>query len=246
MGQKYAAYNSSGAIIAFYDSVDSPVPSSVTSTLAITDAQWMACLTTPGYTVVSGSLVAPATPTDAQLLADAQASQIAILSASCAAAITDGFTSSALGSAYTYPAKATDQQNLTASVLASLMAISQAGTWVASTSYTAGTLIVANGSLYTCTISGPSGASAPTWPTVNGTTVTDGTAVWELWTTPFWCENSGGTWAWVNHNAAQIQQVGVDAKSAILSCMGQNAALAAQVAAATTIAAVQAIVWPSA
>jgi hypothetical protein len=42
MGQKFAAYNPSGAIIAFYDSVDSPAPQSVTA-IEITDAQRQTC-----------------------------------------------------------------------------------------------------------------------------------------------------------------------------------------------------------
>lgn len=59
--------------------------------------------------------------TPAQLLADAQASRIAILSTACAAQIYAGFSSAALGTAYTYPAKDKDQTNLIASVTASLV-----------------------------------------------------------------------------------------------------------------------------
>ena len=129
------------------------------------------------------------TPT-AVPLAGAQQQQIDVISIACQASIYAGFSSSALGSAHTYPAKDTDQQNLTASVLASLM---------------------------------PGLASN--------------------WTTPFWCADSNGDWAYVDHSAAQIQQVGQDGKTAILAALSKNQTLAAQVMAATTVAQVQAIVW---
>jgi hypothetical protein len=78
MGQKFAAYDSTGAIVAFYDSVDSPASQGVTA-IAITDSQWQTCISTPGYTVSNGELVAPAAPTPAQLLSVAQASQAALI-----------------------------------------------------------------------------------------------------------------------------------------------------------------------
>ncbi|MFM0060628.1 hypothetical protein PQR64_33895 [Paraburkholderia phytofirmans] len=122
MGQKYAAYDANGNITAFYDSIDSPVPAEVANVLKLTDAQWQACINEPGkWCAPAGVLTAVPAPSVAQQLASAQAAQIAALSASCAAAIVAGFTSTALGSVYTYPSKLTDQQNLSASVLASLM-----------------------------------------------------------------------------------------------------------------------------
>jgi hypothetical protein len=57
MGQKHAATNEDGVII-FYDSLDSPPPSGVT-TLAITDEVWQEILSNPGYTIVDGGLVPP-------------------------------------------------------------------------------------------------------------------------------------------------------------------------------------------
>jgi hypothetical protein len=63
------------------------------------------------------------------------------------------------------------------------------------------------------------------------------------WTTPFWCADSAGVWAFRDHTASQIQQVGIDGKSAILAAMAKNAMLAEEVAAATTVAAVQSIIW---
>lgn len=63
------------------------------------------------------------------------------------------------------------------------------------------------------------------------------------WTTPFWCMDAAGAWAFVPHTAAQIQQVGADGKAAVVTALEKNAALAAQVMADTTVAAVQAVAW---
>ncbi|KVN76049.1 phage tail protein [Burkholderia ubonensis] len=43
MGQKYAAFSEQGAITAFYDSADSPVPQGV-SVVAISEQQWLALI----------------------------------------------------------------------------------------------------------------------------------------------------------------------------------------------------------
>lgn len=75
MGQKYASYNTSRAVIAYYDSKDSPPPATAT-VLAITDAQWQAALASQyPVTVENDVLVIPAGPT----LAQAQATQVALL-----------------------------------------------------------------------------------------------------------------------------------------------------------------------
>lgn len=126
----------------------------------------------------------------AQSLSDLKTQKINELTSLCGQSIVSGFTSSALGSDYHYPSKQTDQQNLTASVLASML------------------------------------------PSVTSS-----------WSTPFWCEDSNGNWAFVDHTAAQIQTVGEDAKTAILTCQSKLEQLKAQVNSATTKTAVNAISW---
>ncbi|KWF81318.1 DUF4376 domain-containing protein [Burkholderia cepacia] len=86
MGQKFAAYDSAGAVVAFYDSIDSPVPDGIEA-VEITEAQWQAAASTPGYTVVSGVLTAPAAPTASALLAAARSAQKAVIDAAYAVAI---------------------------------------------------------------------------------------------------------------------------------------------------------------
>ena len=145
-----------------------------------------------GATYANGVFTPPAPVEPVVTLKEAKAAKTAELSAACQTDIYSGFHSSALGADYLYPAKATDQQNLASSVLASIL---------------------------------------PGQP--------------DDLTTPFWCADAAGAWAFRLHTAAQIQDVGKDAKARILACMGQNVALAAQVAAAETVEAVQAIVWVS-
>ncbi|MDO5940653.1 DUF4376 domain-containing protein [Burkholderia cepacia] len=195
MGKKLAAYDSTSAaaikpIIAFYDSVTSPPPGDA-STVEITDAQWQTCLSQQGQWGVSGDALAQVPPpTTAQQLASAQAEQIARVDSACAMEICAGFASSALGQLHGYPSKPTDQQNLSASVLASLIPNRPAG-----------------------------------------------------WTTSFWCADSNGVWAYREHTAEQIQQVGMDGKAAISASIARKIQLEQQIMAAATVDAIKQIVW---
>lgn len=115
-------------------------------------------------------------------LAEAQATQTATLRAACAAAITSGFSSSALGAAHAYPSAETDQRNL----------FSAAASTVASS---------------------------------------------------LWCKDASGAWSFVTHTQAQAQAVLADFNVMRNAAQMKLAPLLAEVSAATTVAAVQAVVW---
>lgn len=110
MSQKLAAYDATtGAITGLYDSVDSPAPKGA-SVIDLTDSQWQACISTPGYTVKGGVLFAPAPPTAAQQLAQAQAVQVLSLEAAYVKAITtDVAFTTAAGVSKTYQADSASQ-----------------------------------------------------------------------------------------------------------------------------------------
>lgn len=63
------------------------------------------------------------------------------------------------------------------------------------------------------------------------------------WTTAFWCRDEAGVWGFRAHSAAEIQQVGRDAKTHVLACQTKLGALNQQIAAATTAEAVSAATW---
>lgn len=65
-----------------------------------------------GDTYANGVFTAAAIVIVPPTLAESQSAQIGLISMDCGNAITSGFTSSALGTAYTYPSKMTDQTNL--------------------------------------------------------------------------------------------------------------------------------------
>jgi len=126
---------------------------------------------------------------DLQLKAARQA-QISQVTLDCQAEIIGGFTSKALGALYTYPSTLTDQQNLSANVVSSLVHNLPAD-----------------------------------------------------WTTKQLCADSSGTWAYRDHTAAQIQQVGEDGKAAIMALLQKKNDLVAKIEAAASLADVQSVKW---
>lgn len=67
MGQKFAAYDATGEIIAFYDDVDSPAPQGV-NTIPLSTDQWQACISGSGtYLVQNDALVLAPVDSNAEL-----------------------------------------------------------------------------------------------------------------------------------------------------------------------------------
>ena len=234
MGQKYASYNSSGAVIAYYDSLDSPPPATAT-VIEITDTEWQAALASPyPVTVANGALVIPTGPT----LAQAQATQSALIkqgfnTATAKIPFTINGVNYALDTAQ--PKQAAD----TAIVVAANNAMNHPVLWAASTPVAQYAVQLVGSSYLFCTVAGTTGTTAPTPPTTFGTPVTDGGVTWELYGRTL--EMSDGTHATftVQELISIFQQVEVY----IHYQKNQKLNLLAQIAAATTVSAVQAIVW---
>ena len=128
-----------------------------------------------------------------------------------------------------------------ASASASQILIMRNQQWAASTAVTAmQSYAVVAGSLLICSTSGTTGTAAPTPPTAFGTPVTDGTAAWELYGRSFDLVG-GGT---VTLTAQEIITATMQIEAYIHAMKQQRGSLLAQIAAATTVADVQAIVWP--
>jgi len=210
-----------------------------TETLTVTADEW--ANQSGQWYVVNGALTQtnPYAPTAAQLLAQAQAAQISALKQSWAKAlavvpVTINGTTYQIDNS---PARQTANLNLAVS-MQTVMA--QAPAWKASTAVAAGSYCNLNGVYLYCSTAGTTGSSAPTPPTTFGTPVTDGTAAWELL----------GRHVWLATGTMQLftpQEVLSGAMQMEAYMHQQNVtldSLMAQVNAATTVAAVQAVVWP--
>ena len=112
------------------------------------------------------------------LLQQAQSAQIALVTQGYNKA-TDYVPVTINGTAYQVDNTA-GKQALNLSLAITANAMLQSPAWAASTEYGAGTYCSVSGVILFCSTAGKSGTSAPTPPTTFGTTVTDGTAAWEL------------------------------------------------------------------
>ena len=217
-----------------------PDPPSGTDALVVTTDEWSN--QAGAWYVVNGALTQtnPNAPTAAQLLAQAQAARSAtirqdFLSAVQSAPITIN------GTDYQIDLAGPNATGNLASASASQILIMRNPQWAASTAVTAMQSFAAVAeSLLICSTSGTTGTTAPAPPTAFGTPVADGTAEWELYGRTFDLVG-GGT---VTLTAQEIITATMQIEAYIHAMKQQRNALLAQIQAAQTVSAVQAVVWP--
>ena len=199
---------------------------------AVTEAQMQ---NASQWSLVNGAIV--------QNLSAIKTAQIATLTAAAEQAIQAGFVSSANGTALTYTLSFNDQRRALMSGQVAMSAMARAGSWAASTPYTANQIVLVAGQYYICRVAGTTGATLPTdWPTACDTPMTDGDVTWFLFGLQLNTIQSGvKTKVWLT--AQQIEAVFIDGANWVNACDQQLATLSAQVMAATTVSDVQAIVW---
>ncbi len=126
-----------------------------------------------------------------------------------------------------------------AMVVAANNAISHPVAWTAGATVAQYAVQEVNGVFLFCLIGGTTGTTAPTPPTTFGATVTDNTVTWELYGRDL--ELVGG--AYMTFTPQEILAIFLQVEVYIHLCKNQLQALLAQIMAATTVSAVEAIVW---
>ena len=219
-------FDSSGNPISGWEAPDSayPVPVDVTLCTEAQNADYLA------WTLVNGSLV--------QSLPYAKAVQSALIKQGFANAVAAiPFTIN--GTNYTLDTAQSKQAADMAIVVAANNALNHPVSWVASTSVAQYAVQLVGSSYLFCTVAGTTGTTAPTPPTTFGTPVTDGTVTWELYGRTLELSDGSHATFTVQELISIFQQVEVY----IHYQKNQKLSLLAQIAAATTVSAVQAIVW---
>ena len=212
-------------------------PPAGTDTLTVTAAEW--ANQAGAWYVVNGALTQtnPYAPTAAQLLAQAQAAQKALVTKGYNAA-TDYVPVTIDGT--TYQADNTQsKQALNLSLAITANAMLQSPAWAASTEYGAGTYCSVSGVILFCSTAGKSGTSAPTPPTTFGTTVTDGTAAWELLGRKVYLQ--GGSFVYMTPQ--QLMSAFQQGELYLHQMSDQLESLKVQINSASTVSAVQSVIW---
>lgn len=169
------------------------------------------------------------------------------LAANYAAAAQRDYPSAALGAAHTYPADVVSKLYMTARNTQALILLAGVGGWRANVPAAMDEVVrpsADNGWAYRCMTAGTTGNAEPAWPMAADATVIDGTAVWQAWhhwTGDFTCTDAKGVTARRAHTYSQMMQVGLDGVAAVQDLLDRRDALAAQLAAAGSLAAIDAI-----
>ena len=182
------------------------------------------------WTLVNGSLV--------QSLPYAQAAQSALIKQGFANAVA-AIPFTVNGTTYTLDTAQSKQAADMAIVVAANNALNHPVAWAASTSVAQYAIQLVGSSYLFCTVAGTTGTTAPTPPTAFGTPVTDGTVTWELYGRTLELSDGSHATFTVQELVSIFQQVEVY----IHYQKNQKLSLLAQIQAATTVSAVQAIVW---
>ena len=208
-----------------------------TDTLAVTAEEW--ANQSGAWYVANGSLTQtnPYAPTAAELLAQAQTAQKALITQGYNTA-TDYVPVIINGTTYQVDNTA-GKQALNLSLTITANAVMQAPAWAASTEYTAGAYCNVGGVILFCSASGKSGTSAPTPPTTFGTPVTDGSAEWELLGRKVYLQ--GGSFVYMTPQ--QIMSAFQQGELYLHQMSNQLELLKSEIMAATTVSAVQSIIW---
>ncbi len=170
-------------------------------------------------------------------LAQAQASQIALLSRTCQSNIIAGFQSSALGSLQTITLSTTDQTNALMAATVAQKCEMTAVSWAAGATVGANAFVMSGGVYYIALAGGVTGTTLPVWPTAFQQAVTDGTVTWAIFGIMVGTTN-GNMWA----TAQQIIQLFGEGTMFVNTQRATYNQKKAAVMACTTIAEVTSIV----
>ena len=174
---------------------------------------------------------------DSMLLQQTQSAQIALVTKGYNTA-TDYVPVTINGTTYQVDNTAGKQAlNLSLAITANAMLNSPA--WAASTEYAAGSYCNVGGVILFCSASGKSGTASPTPPTTFGTPVTDGTAQWELLGRKVYLQ--GGSFVYMTPQ--QIMSAFQQGELYLHQMSDQLESLKVQINSASTVSAVQSVIW---
>lgn len=221
----FLTYDSTGTITGNGYTPDGTFPP---NSIVCTQAQYQSYRQ---YAISNGEIVSAPSSV---LLAQAQAAQSNIIRTSYNSAI-----ASVTISPYTIDMTPTHGLIWMSSVLTTESALRGASVWTASTAVASGGFMTVNGELLVATVGGTTGTTVPTVPAI-GETVIDGTVTWQLFAHTF--DFASGP---VTLSASQVMSLFYSVEAYLGQQRTTLHTLLNNIQAATTVAEVQAIVWPS-